>query len=316
MKNFILAAIAALLTAPALAQDTRTIIDDTGTEVAIPVEPLRIVSLHDSVLTVPLLELGANVVGSMGRGNSADAHIRGALPITGIDFDNSEIAWLGSNPADVELIAAVQPDLILTTQWQQTDIDQLRAIAPTVVLDYTVQDEWAIYDLLADLTATTDRLERFKRRYAAQIEALRQVVDTGAVSVSTLHVHAGQMFAINPYGNIGKVLHDAGFDQPQIITDIPTGERRDFTAESLTAFDADFLITTYRGDAGQGPKDIIAEFDSVLPGWCGLLHACREDQMVLVDRTLGSTRSYYALGAVAYMIQSVIGGRDFTPLER
>ncbi len=317
MKRLTLfAALAVTLCGPALAQETRIITDDTGTEVTIPADPQRIVSLHDSVLTVPLLELGANVVGSMGRGESTErAHIRGSLSITGIDFDNSEIAWLGGNPSDVERIAATRPDLILTTQWQQTHVDQLRAIAPTVVLDYTLQNEWEIYDLLAELTGTTERLERFKRRYDDQIATIRQVIDTEEVTVSTLHVNNGQMFAINPYGNIGKVLVDAGFTQPQIIEEIPAGARAEFTAESLPEFDGDFLITTYRGDTGQTPDDIRAEFDSVLSGWCNQLHACLEDQMLLVDRTLGSTRSYYALGAVSYMILSEIGGREFTPIS-
>ena len=55
----LLALVAALaLPLPAVAQDTRSITDDTGTEVEIPADPQRIVALHDSVLTVPLLELG------------------------------------------------------------------------------------------------------------------------------------------------------------------------------------------------------------------------------------------------------------------
>ncbi|MGZ9809520.1 ABC transporter substrate-binding protein [Pseudoroseicyclus sp. H15] len=309
--------IALALPTTAAAQDTRIITDDTGTEVEIPTDPQRIVALHDSVLTVPLLELGANVAGSHGRGESEDgAFIRSSLSITGIDFDNSDIEWVGNLPADVERIAAVEPDLILTTQWQTADVDQLRAIAPTVVLDYTQRGEWEIYDWLAELTGTTDQLELMKRRYADQIALIREVIDTESIMVSTVQANPGELFAFNPYGNIGKVLVDAGFQRPALIEAIPEGGNQSFTAEVLPEFDGDFIFATYRSTAGDGPDDVRANFDSVLPGWCDQLHACREDQMYFVSRSLGSTRSYFALGAVSYMLLSVIGGQDFTPMPR
>ena len=298
------------------AAETRTIVDDTGTEVDIPIKPMRIVSLHDSVLTVPLLELGAELVGSHGRGDSeSNAFIRSSRSITGIDFDNSDIEWVGNYPADIERVAALKPDLILTTAWQSLDVDQLRKIAPTVLLDYTKRDQWAIYDWLAELTDTTDKLALMKLRYADQIELIKTVVDTESIMVSTVHALDKQLFAFNPYGNIGKVLIDAGFQQPTIITDIPVGERRDFAAESLQEFDADFIITTYRSTGGEYPADVRRYFESIVPNYCQALHACREGQMIMVSRSLGSTTSYYALGAVTYMILAEIGGKEFTPLS-
>ncbi|RYH01682.1 ABC transporter substrate-binding protein [Salipiger sp. IMCC34102] len=316
LKHLSLVAVLAL-PVPAAAQDTRTVTDDTGTQVDIPTEPQRIVALHDSVLTVPLLELGAKVAGSHGRGETEDeAFIRSSLSITGMDFDTTDITWVGNNPADIERIAAVAPDLILTTQWQPTDVDQLRAIAPTVVLDYTQRDSWEIYDWLAELTGTTDRLDLMKRRYEEQIALIREVIDTESITVSTIHAMPGELFALNPYGNIGKVLIDAGFQRPALIEAIPEGGRESFTAEVLPEFDGDFIFTTYRSTAGDGPDEVRAHFDSILPGWCEQLHACREDQMYFVSRSLGATRSYYALGAVSYMLLSVIGGQDFTPIAR
>lgn len=305
------------LTAPSIAQEMRTITDDTDTEVSIPVKPLRIVSLHDSVLSVALLELGANLVGSHGRGDTDEnAFIRSSRSITGIDFDNSEIVWVGNYPADVERVAELNPDLILTTQWQPADVDQLRLIAPTVVLDYTKRDDGEVYDLLAELTGTTDRLALMKRRYADQIASIRTVIDTENILVSTIHANPGELFAFNPYGNIGKVLVDAGFQRPKLISDIPEGDKATFTAEALPDLDGDFIITTYRSTAGDTPADVRENFESVLPSYCQALHACRENQMIMVSRSLGATNSYYALGAVTYMILSEIGGKPFVPMPR
>lgn len=305
------------LALPAFSVETRLIVDDTGTEVAIPVNPQRIVSLHDLALTLPLLELGVRPVGSHGRGETeATAFIRSSAEITGIDFDNSDIEWVGNYPADIERVAALKPDLILTTAWQPLDPEQLRRIAPTVVLDYTKRSDWEIYDWLADLTGTTDQLSIMKRRYQSQIDLIRRLIDTENIMVSTVHANEGELFAYNPYGNIGRVLVDAGFQRPAIIEAIPQGDYKTYNAEVLPEFDADFIITTYRSSGGDTPASVRAYFDSVLPNWCNQLHACREGQMVMVSRAESSATSYYALGAVAYMILSEIGGREFVPMPR
>ncbi|MFQ3231134.1 ABC transporter substrate-binding protein [Reinekea sp.] len=318
MKQLIIFLSVIFTTAMSLqAAETRTIIDDTGASVEIPVKPLRIVSLHDSVLTVPLLELGAEIVGSHGRVDTeGNPFIRSSRSITGLDFDNSAIEWVGNYPADIERIAALKPDLILTTAWQSLEAEPLRKIAPTILVDYTKRNDEEIFDLLADLTGTTEKLALMKRRYADQIALIKEVIDTENIMVSTIHANEGQLFAFNPYGNIGKVLIDAGFQRPEIIKAIPEGGNQNFTAEALQEFDADFIITTYRSTAGDGPQDIRDYFKSVVPQYCQALHACREKQMLLVSRSLGSTNSYYALGAVTYMILSEIGGREYVPLPR
>ena len=74
-----------LLAVPAIAQETRSFTDDTGRVVDIPVEPLRIVSLQDLAITVPLLELGVTPVGSHGRTTAEGApFIRSSDVLTGI----------------------------------------------------------------------------------------------------------------------------------------------------------------------------------------------------------------------------------------
>ena len=131
------------LAIPAAAQETRDYTDAAGRAVTIPADPQRIVALHASILAVPLIELGAIPVGSHGRGEMAqDAFVRASATVNGINFDNSEIAWIGNRPADVELTAALELDLIVTKQWQPTDVGQLRAIAPTVLLDYTMRSDY------------------------------------------------------------------------------------------------------------------------------------------------------------------------------
>ncbi len=314
MKHILAAALLALAL-PAAAQETRTLTDDTGADVAIPLKPQRIVALHDLILTIPLIELGAPPVGSHGRGETpADAFIRSSAQVTATDFDNSDMEWMGNNPADIERIAAMAPHLILTTEWQGVDAAHLRTIAPTFVVDDAQRTDWEIYDLLADMTGTNDRLTALKRRYDAQINLIRSVIDTEAITVSTVQPLNGGLFTYAPYGHIGKVLTDAGFRQPEIIEAMAPGEEREVSGETIQAFDADFLFTTYRSSAGQTPSDLAAELEAVMPGYCDLLHACRTGQMIMLSRAENSASSYDALGMVAYAILTSIGGQPFEPM--
>ncbi|MBL1420504.1 MAG: ABC transporter substrate-binding protein [Alphaproteobacteria bacterium] len=304
--------------APALAQETRTVTDDTGTKVEIPVKPLRIVSLHDSVLTIPLLELGVIPVGSHGRGKSAaSAYIRTGQATTGIDFNNSNIEWVGGNLADIELIAALKPDLILTTQWQKADVEKLRLIAPTLVFNFTSRTDWNVYARLAELTGTTDKMQRMLSRYESQIAQIKAVIDTKNILVSTIHANAKGLYVFNPAGNIGKVLIDAGFQRPKIISDIKDGDRASwFSAESMPEFDGDFIITAYRWGVGDTPQDVRGYFKKTLPSYCELLHACRENQMIMLSMDEVTATSFHGLSAVAYAILSEIGGKPFVPMAR
>lgn len=306
---------AALLAAPALAQDTRSFTDDLGRTVDIPVEPLRIVALHDLSITVPMIELGVMPIGSHGRTTAEGApFIRSSKVLTGVDFDNSDIQFVGNLPADVEAVAALEPDLILTTPWQTADVAQLQAIAPTVVLDDGVRGSFGTFDVLAELTGTEDRLSVLKTRYEGQIAQIKRLIDTGSVKVSVIQANDGKLYMEHTYGTLGKVLRDAGFTFPAIIEAIPEGESAEYSPEALPEFDADFIFATYRTDTLQTPADAVAALEAALPGYCEYLHACRENQLLIIPREEASSASFYALGALTYMIISHISGRDFVPM--
>lgn len=304
---------AALLLAPATAQDTRSFTDDAGRTLEIPTAPLRIVSLHDLSLTVPLIELGVTPVGSHGRTTAEGApFIRSSAVLTGVDFTNSEIKFVGNLPADVEAVAALEPDLILTTPWQTADVAQLQAIAPTVVLDETVRPEFSIYDVLAELTGTEDQLAVLKARYDGQVAQIKRLIDTGSITVNVMQGVDGQVAVWHTYGALGKVLRDSGFKFPARVDAIPQGGDERFSAEALPELDADFIFATYRTDTLETPDVAITNLEAVLPDFCNFLRACRENQMVVIPREEASATSYYGLGALSYMIISQISGRRFT----
>ena len=317
-KHLIAAGILALagLTA-ASAQETRSFIDDAGRMVDIPTHPLRIVALHDLSLTVPLIELGVYPIGSHGRTTPENVpFIRSSKVLTGVDFDNSDIQFVGNLPADVEAVAALEPDLILTTPWQTANVEQLQAIAPTVVLDDDARGAFEIFDVLAELTNTEDRLAVLKTRYEGQVAQIRRLIEPGSVMASVIQANDGKLYIEHTYATLGKVLRDAGFTFPARVEAIPAGESVELGAETLPEFDADFVFATYRTDTLQTPADAVGALETALPNFCEFLHACRENQFIVIPREEASAASYYALGAISYMLISNISGRNFVPLPR
>ena len=311
------AAFAVAATLPAVAQDTRPFTDDIGRTVDIPAQPLRIVSLQDLAITVPLLELGVTPVGSHGR-TTADGvpFIRSSDVLTGVDFDNSTIKFVGNLPADVEAVAALEPDLILTTPWQTAPVEQLEAIAPTLVLDDSKRGDLGMHDALAEITGTQDKLAVLKARYEGQIAQIQRLIDTKGISVNVIQGVDGQVLSWHTYGALGKVLRDAGFTFPERVNKIPEGEFARMSGEEFPALDADFLFVTYRTDAQETPADALKYLEDVMPGFCEFLHACRENQMIVMPREEASASSYYGLGVLSYMLISHISGRDFVPMPR
>lgn len=82
--------------ATAMAADMRSFDDHSG-PVQIPADPQRIVALNDHVLSIPLVELGAPLVGSAGRVDSeGKIFLRGIKDFLGVDFHNSDIGYIGN----------------------------------------------------------------------------------------------------------------------------------------------------------------------------------------------------------------------------
>jgi iron complex transport system substrate-binding protein len=305
--------LAALLSLPALAQETRSFTDDAGRVVQVPVDPQRIAALHDIELTVPLLELGAPVVASHARpGADGSQMIRASLLLTGQDVSQGRIADLGNNPIDIEALAALEPDLIITTVWQKAPVEQLELIAPTIFIDTQsgIRDDYELYEILAELTDTSDQLASLKARYQAQIDQLKRVADTDMV-VSAFHAQNGNLSVWNPYGAFGKVLKDAGFAFPDLIEAMPEGSSEQLSAEVLPQLDADVVFISYRGDEGETPADADAELENTLPGYCAQLSACQQGRMVLLPREEGWATSYVGLTMIAYAITTALGSLDF-----
>ena len=289
---------------------TRPFTDDLGRVVQVPVHPQRIVSLHDLDITIPLIELGVPPVASHGRTRPDGSHyLRSSAQLTGIDFDNSDIAFIGTADIDLEVIAAAKPDLIITEPNRNVPVEQLAKIAPTVSIDHLLGSAPRIYSKLAQLTGTQARLAVLERRYQAQIAQLKQTIDTQKITVSVIQANNGKVTVHHSYHTLGRVLRDVGFRFPPLVDAIPDGQRIDVSAEQLPDLDADFIFATYRSDTGGKPQDELQAMEKVMPGWCDFMRACRTGRYILLPREEVISNSFAALSLMVAQVQSHIAGR-------
>ncbi|KAA9000750.1 ABC transporter substrate-binding protein [Affinibrenneria salicis] len=299
------------------APQTQLFTDDLGRRVEVPRHPQRIVSLHDLDITIPLIELGVPPVASHGRTRADGTHfLRSSNILTGVDFNNSAIKFIGTADIDIEAIAAVNPDLIITEPSRNVPVEQLEKIAPTVSIDHLIGGAPRIYAKLAQLTGSEAQLAILENRYQEQIKQLRHVVDTDKITVSVLQANKGKITVHHTYRALGRVLRDAGFRFPAIVEGIPEGERIDVSAERLPELDADFIFDTWRSDAGGRPQDEIDEMNKVMPQYCRFLSACRAGRYIILPREETISNSFAALNLMVSLVQSHISGRPLPEAQK
>ncbi len=292
------------------AADSQTFTDDLGRTVSVPLHPQRIVSMHDLDITIPLIELGVPPVASHGRTRPDGSHyLRSSAQLTGVDFDNSEIRFIGTADIDLEAVAAAKPDLIITEPSRHVSVEQLAKIAPTVSIDHLQGSAPRIYRQLAQLTGSQARLAVLERRYQEQIKQLKATVDPQQYRVSVIQANNGKVTVHHSYHALGRVLRDAGFRFPPLIDKIPDGQRIDVSAEQLPELDADFVFATWRSDTGGKPQDELKAMEAVMPGWCDFMRACRTGRYILLPREEVISNSYAALTLMVAQVQSHIVGR-------
>lgn len=293
----------------ALAQETVTVTDDLGRTVEIPAHPSRIASLDDLRLSVPLIELGVFPVASHGRPSDNGPYIRASKILTGVDFDNSGIVFLG-NDLDIEALAKAEPDLIVTLASRDSPIDQLEKIAPTLVFDSAVSDYLGIYDRLAEITGTQAKLEFLETRYATQLAQLRRLVDAPSITVSVISGSDGAISVLHTFGSLGIVLRDAGFAFPAVYADIAEGSEVELSAEYLPQVDADIIFDSFRADRNETPADARARMSEVIEGYCEALWACSNGQYVILPREEIYAISYEGLSTAINMITALMSAQD------
>ncbi|UES50423.1 ABC transporter substrate-binding protein [Roseibium aggregatum] len=249
---------AMLASAPAIARD---VTDSMGT-VTVPDAPKRIVVLTNEG-TEALLALGVTPVGAANSWNGDPwwDHISDAM-------DGAEPVGKES-AVNLELIAALEPDLILANKQRHEEIyPQLTAVAPTV-MSKELRGDWKInFRLYAEALGKEQEADAAIADYDASVADLREKLgDHLNEEVSVIRFVPGQIRIYQLDSFSGVLLKDIGFHRPanQNVEEfaIRTGK------ESIPDMDGD-RIFYFTYDSGDGKGTSLEEEVLADPLWQSL----------------------------------------------
>ncbi|MEM9520050.1 MAG: iron-siderophore ABC transporter substrate-binding protein [Actinomycetota bacterium] len=228
---------------PAVADEPafpRTVTDALG-EVEVAEAPLRVVALDMSLVDVAFV-LQLEVIG-----HTTFMEPNGPIPELygdAIDEFAADSVWMGDLAApNLELIAAAQPDMIITSAVRHENIaDQLSQIATTVMTESAGAGWKDSLRLIAEATGREDLAEAaladYEGRAAAIGSAINEAHDNPTLSVVRF-VDVIRLY--QPPSFSGTVLTDAGIARPESQQD-PDDFISIISEEELPLADADWLV--------------------------------------------------------------------------
>lgn len=225
-------------------EDMKLIKDVTG-EVSIPKEPKRIVDLsgNSDILSI----LGYQVIGTA----NSDAYDYTKFP-SYLEDTLHGAAILGysmQDTMDVEALMKLEPDLIIISTVQEKMLEQLKQIAPTVMVQNEAlswkQDIRNLAKVFEKETEAEAWIKAYEEKAKGIGEKIRQNYGDDTSYLSFL-ASGGQFFVFSDAG-FGDVLYnDLGLSRPKGMPEQSDISLPVVTYEGLAQIEADviFLITT------------------------------------------------------------------------
>ncbi|WP_245160577.1 iron-siderophore ABC transporter substrate-binding protein [Blastococcus sp. CT_GayMR20] len=240
-------------------------------ETEIPAEPERVVVLDTGELD-SALSLGVTPVG----GVTTDVSTGFLSYLAEGAADVERVGTIGE--PDLEAIAALEPDLILSNKVRHEDLyDELSRIAPTVFAE-RVGAVWEENLLLAaEALGREEQAEQAVDEYQRAAVELGESLDAAGTTVSAVRIVEGTIRVYTRASFIGTVLADAGLEQLELPTDeVPTFA--ELSAEELTQVDADIVLYS-----SYGPADDSGEAAALAGPLWPRLRAVQEDRALAVE---------------------------------
>jgi iron complex transport system substrate-binding protein len=261
IQTVLTAAAVALALALAPAASAREVTHSMGVA-DVPDAPQRVVVLTNEG-TEALLAIGITPVGAVRSwlGDPWYDHISGQM---------ADVTVLGEESAvDLELLAALEPDLIIGTKVRHEKIyEQLSAIAPTVISE-RLRGDWKVnMALYAEAVGKTAEAEAAFAAYDTRVAAIsEQLGEAKAEQISLVRFMAGRTRIYLKDTFAGTVLGQIGFARPA------SQDRDEFadevTKERIPDFNGDRLFY-FVYETGDGAADSAAAEWMADPLWAAL----------------------------------------------
>lgn len=205
-----------------------------GTEVEIPTDPQRIVSM---VYNGELLALGIKPVG-------AGTSYLGTMNLFKEALDGT--AEIGDGPS-VEKVLELQPDLIIMHEYiDQTILDQLAKIAPVVIVPYNDRGPFERFRLFADMLGRQKEMEAFVEKFEHKAKEQKERLGNAVAPGETVAYYELYQKAISVYGEQnGRGVYNLytvfGLTPPDNVDKL-TGVEAELSLEVLPEYAADHMF--------------------------------------------------------------------------
>jgi len=271
---------------------TKVVTDIKG-EVEIPAEPKRVVDLSGAsdILSV----LGYDIVGTANSDGYDYTKLPAYLEET---LKNAKIlGYSMQETMDVEAIFALEPDLIVISSTQEKMYDQLKQIAPTVMIQLKQVDFKEDFMNVAEIMDQKEAAEKWLASYDEKAAAVsKEIKETYGEDTSYLSFLAsGGSFYIFDSAAIGNLLYtDLDLAKPAGMPAQDNVSLPVVTYEGLAAIDADviFVVAT---DADMAAL----EENSV---WNGL-PAVKNGKVVKLPASPYFNQGYSCIGRMVFLDQ-------------
>ena len=217
------------------------VVETVKGEVEIPSNPQKIVDISGS--SEELLLLGHTVVGTA----NVDSYDTENVPSYMKESlgDAKVVGHSMMETADIEAILSLEPDLIIMAPRQEEIYDQLKEIAPTVMLEDQSNDWEAKLKDVAKLFGQEEEAQTWLDNYYAKAEELgKEIKEANGEDTTYLTVLATSgSFMVFSEGGIGTVLkEDMKLPQPANMPEQDSITLPTVTMEGLSEIDADHII--------------------------------------------------------------------------
>lgn len=256
---------------------TRTVIDDTQRPVVIPSGPLRI-AVTNAWMVELLMACGHTPVA---RPQIPDEYIYPAAA-----KDIPEVAISHSAGPNLEQLAAVQPDIVLTSPTFGRFAGPIAAALRVPVLIYdvdSIDDILAKMDTLGALAGCEEEAQKAKADLEAKIaEQGQDLPDEGPVvfgvfgTSESFLAFTGESYLGNMIEHLRGRLTTQG-DPPYMYRGIPNPAYTPFSLEKVVERDPDVILVVRHGGPSEARE---GNFDSLYsnPAWAGL-RAVQEERI-------------------------------------
>ena len=225
------------------ATETRMVTDASGQEVALPLEPTRVVTLSEPT-TDNALALGITPVGAVsGRGHS------GVAAYLAVRADGVPILGSVGTP-NLEAVGAAHPDLILVdgTSVKSDDTDTLNALKQIAPVFYTAHsgDDWReTFTRTADALGVTDEASTKLADFDAHVAAVSSRLNDGGYrdqSYSVVRWQGDSAGLILKELPAGQALSALGMKRPANQDRNGEGHSEPVSLENIDQIDADWIF--------------------------------------------------------------------------